>query len=465
MLRTLLVFTLAIAVCQSAEPLLIHEWGTFTSLQDERGRTIGGINTDEEALPPFVHDVHPGALYPHRDLSPVFVKAFVAGSPDVTMRLETPVIYIHLPAGQQSATVDLSVAFSGGVLSQFYPKAAVQVNGLAIKKGIKWSPPSLTTSTTSSLTWKNIQVGTPQDGPETDSHVWLAPRQTNAARLTVGDEHERYLFYRGLAHLDAPLVFSRSADGQNFHLAIRHPELKTLPTIWLADLSGKGQAAFRRLDSADINAKPQFSALFSDGDYSSQRLAELKQELHAALVNDGLFPDEASAMLATWEASYFNAAGLRAFFLVPQTWTDKQLPLTVSQPSTIRRVMMGRIELVTPQQRNFIRTIAANPISKTDWLYQIYTKHIYYPKATADEKELKFRPGGEVLLKQLDSPYNQGFFQQHNMEVSNDYRAYLSLGRFRDALLLDAWKREHSVHLGEFIRRYINPFLKLPAQE
>jgi hypothetical protein len=39
----------------AGEPQLkVHEWGTFTSLQDERGTAIGGINTDDEPVPLFV---------------------------------------------------------------------------------------------------------------------------------------------------------------------------------------------------------------------------------------------------------------------------------------------------------------------------------------------------------------------------------------------------------------------------
>src|SRR5438874_9918344 len=37
------------------EPLIVHEWGTFTSLQNEAGQAIGGINTDDEPVPRFVH--------------------------------------------------------------------------------------------------------------------------------------------------------------------------------------------------------------------------------------------------------------------------------------------------------------------------------------------------------------------------------------------------------------------------
>ena len=39
-----------------AQPLVVHEWGTFTSLQDEAGRTLGSINTDDEPVPRFCHD-------------------------------------------------------------------------------------------------------------------------------------------------------------------------------------------------------------------------------------------------------------------------------------------------------------------------------------------------------------------------------------------------------------------------
>jgi hypothetical protein len=35
--------------------LTVHEWGTFTVLQDERGVALPGVNINEESLPRFVH--------------------------------------------------------------------------------------------------------------------------------------------------------------------------------------------------------------------------------------------------------------------------------------------------------------------------------------------------------------------------------------------------------------------------
>src|SRR5688572_27293906 len=42
--------------------LVVHEWGTFTSLQDEKGEPIGGINTDDEPVPAFVRRLTAGFL-------------------------------------------------------------------------------------------------------------------------------------------------------------------------------------------------------------------------------------------------------------------------------------------------------------------------------------------------------------------------------------------------------------------
>jgi len=42
---------------------VIHEWGTFTALQDEEGRAVAGINVDDEPVPGFVHDVAAGLAH------------------------------------------------------------------------------------------------------------------------------------------------------------------------------------------------------------------------------------------------------------------------------------------------------------------------------------------------------------------------------------------------------------------
>ncbi len=52
-----LICCFALSALADSERLAVHEWGTFTSLQDEAGRTLGSINSDDEPLPPFTHEL------------------------------------------------------------------------------------------------------------------------------------------------------------------------------------------------------------------------------------------------------------------------------------------------------------------------------------------------------------------------------------------------------------------------
>ena len=64
-------------------------------------------------------------------------------------------------------------------------------------------------------------------------------------------------------------------------------------------------------------------------------------------------------MLDTWKLSYFESPGLRVFFLLPRSWIDAHLPLRLSTPAEITRVMVGRIELVTELQRTTLAKLHA----------------------------------------------------------------------------------------------------------
>ena len=58
-LRILLILVLAVAPMLADESprggYVAHEWGTFTSFQDEGGNAISRINIDDEPVPDFVH--------------------------------------------------------------------------------------------------------------------------------------------------------------------------------------------------------------------------------------------------------------------------------------------------------------------------------------------------------------------------------------------------------------------------
>src|SRR5712692_10394051 len=152
---------------------IIHEWGTFTSLQDEAGEAIGGINTDDEPVPPFVHRLADFLLLSPTEVPPIFFQGAPRCHPDVTMRLETPVLYFHPPQAQPTAQgVSVTATFRGGWLSEFYPNADANAPGVGSNTMV-FGP--LRSSTVSTLAWNNLEVGGAWSGPPTTQHVWTSP--------------------------------------------------------------------------------------------------------------------------------------------------------------------------------------------------------------------------------------------------------------------------------------------------
>ena len=150
--------------------------------------------------------------------------------------------------------------------------------------------------------------------------------------------------------------------------------------------------------------------------------------MHGALVEAGLFGDEARALLDTWRHSYFDSPGLRLFFLVPQEWTDRILPLEISVQTETTRVMVGRIELVTPELRRRLRKLSEAEGSTPQWLYDLVVESGSGDMAT--------------LVEAMPE------------RVPRDYALYRSLGRFANALVLDELARRPSSRLQSFVDTY-----------
>src|SRR5436190_9383381 len=77
-------------------PLVVHEWGTITTQHAPDGAPRGRLNriAPSEVLPSFVHRYEPAWTKDKPDKS-LTKSPLIPGRPDVTMRLETPVIYFH----------------------------------------------------------------------------------------------------------------------------------------------------------------------------------------------------------------------------------------------------------------------------------------------------------------------------------------------------------------------------------
>jgi hypothetical protein len=447
-------------VVRAAEtnPVIVHEWGTFTSLQDEKGADLGGINVDDEPVPWFVCTDGGRVVVPQHQAGNFGLPPYAYGKgdwaandPAVTMRLETPVLYIYPPKGEKPQAVPpltVHVAFKGGVLSQFFPQAVFE--GLTTVNGMHRG--ALTESTTTSLTWSGVRLGSTRPPPSTDDPVWTTPRETSAPVLEVAGGQpdsisaEHFLFYRGVGHLDPPLrTYHEAGNPVQLHLGVGARGVP-LPG-WMTEIRADGTCAFRavaqRNDFGEFNIASlgTVNASFTDSDFKAANLDALKVSMQAALVQEGLYPDEASAMLRTWDVSYFKSPGLRFFYIVPRAWTDSVLPLQVTgAPTEITRVMVGRIELISKAEKAALARLAAGP----------------FPDLEAVEKAAqqalaagKFSPAETAAFQRGDQP-----LRDLGIAIPPEVQDYLDLGRFRDVLILREQKTNPSPTLAGFIQKY-----------
>ena len=477
--RAVILIILAIAGLRLAaspgpepgEPLTAHEWGTFTALQDDDGAAVGAINADDEPVPWFVYTNGTVQTVSARsELSPLLAqsKGIVSCHPGVTMRLETPVIYFYPPAnGRQPAPVNVHVTFRGGWLTEYFPRAEVEAPELEHA----WNDyPPLTGATRGGLAWNGLELGAMGDLTPTDDPVWTTPREVPHAavvkmplppdpRTDPNNRAEKFLFYRGVGHLDSPLRVVRDSRADRLSL---YPDLSAfgrtppapdaadlrVPAAWLIEIRPEdGFCAFRPVPGTRDLRAPAGQALaslpasFAPADFSARRLQELHDAMHGALVAAGLFPDEAAAMLKTWELSYFKSPGRRLFYLAPRAWTDEVLPLTIDG-ARISRAMMGRVELVTPAQRECLARIAAGPCPDM--------------RALAAARSAAVQPWWqrEVAVsskKGASPPWHNPSLAELHVAAPAVYQDYVDLGRFRDALVLREQQQRPTAALLAFI--------------
>jgi hypothetical protein len=323
MTRLLLVLASTAAILCAAEiqpvqlsDLTVHEWGTFTSVAGEDGSAV-------------VWD----ALGGKNDL-PKFVNSFgycLKGTLTDTVRMETPVMYFYSP---RELDAHVKVAFPGGIITDWYPQAH------HLSGAIEWPSIKIEPNTSPALP------------AETEPSRYYAARGTDGAPLTVGDQHEKFLFYRGVGHFPVPLSARVASDGT---VAVENRGPDPVPNVILFENRG-GRLGYRSAGTVK-------DAVTLDSPSLDSSLPVLRYELETALIAQGLYPKEAQAMVETWRDSWFEE-GTRLIYIVPARAIDAFLPLHVDPaPSQTARVFVGRIELITPE----IQRSVENAISRADW--------------------------------------------------------------------------------------------------
>jgi len=359
-ISALVVATAALLIAADFRPaqpgdLTVHEWGTFTSVAGEDGSAIewdalGGKND----LPAFVND------FGYRGF-----KWRLTG----TVRMETPVMYFYSP---RELDAHVKVGFPQGLITEWYPRAEYEVFQ---KSGVDGSVRRLESnldgidttlrSLTGAIEWRNIKVQ-PDTSPalpvESARSRYYAARGTDAAPIAVGDQHEKFLFYRGVGRFPVPITARISGDGK---VVVENRGIDPVPSVILFENRG-GRLGYR-------NAGALQGAVTLESPSLDSSAAALRNDLETALIAQGLFPKEAQAMVETWRDSWFEE-GSRLIYIVPSRAIDAILPLQIDPaPSQTARVFVGRIELVTPETK---RTVEEAMVTGDRLVLELYGRFL-----------------------------------------------------------------------------------------
>jgi len=300
--------------------LVVHEWGTFTSIAGKDGvalewRPLNGPSD----LPKFVHstaNLNTGLRHIN---SKVELTAAV--------RMETPVIYFY---SNREMNVSTKVDFPKGKITEWYPLAR------AVDNGIDWGK-------------MKVQPGAPFNLPaDYSNNHYYAARETDAAPLQVcatnghATEQEKFLFYRGVGNFDLPLAVTLD----NNRVTVRNTTKDPIAQLIVFE-SRDGKIGFQIIDNLSGTTTIDRPSLNQSTDVVIERLRN-------ALVIAGLYDKEADAMIKTWRNSWFEA-GMRVFYILPRPATDAVLPITIDpRPDELVRVLVGRTEIITPEMEKSV---------------------------------------------------------------------------------------------------------------
>jgi hypothetical protein len=312
--------------------LVVHEWGTFTSIAGKDGVALEWrpLNGPVD-LPTFVHTIQKGDAglrnAPKADLSAV-------------VRMETPVIYFY---SNSNIDVSVKVDFPKGKITEWYPQARL------VNTGINWGR------------FKVMPGASLNLAAEYSPSHYFAARETDSAPVQVCStdgkpaQQEKFLFYRGVGTFDLPL--SVKLDGGK--LLLKNLSQNGIARLIVFENRG-GKIGYRMLDAFTGETTSERPAL--DGNIELL-ISDLKQ----TLVASGLYEKEAEAMIKTWRTSWFEE-GLRVFYVLPREATDTVLPIDIDpKPTQLVRVLVGRAEVITPEMEKAVQkqvSILGDPSSR-----------------------------------------------------------------------------------------------------
>jgi hypothetical protein len=349
----LALLTFALSATVSAQnvtsDLTAHEWGTFTSIAGRDGQAMKWLPQNGSTdLPDFVEHLREANF-----------KAGLSG----TVRMETPVLYFYSP---RETVLSVKVSFANGLITEWYPHAShvepseVRAADVLYQRhgrgSIAWDSVTVSPDLIASL---------PRGDPRNDTNKdqgkqYFAARETSAAPLVVktptGNQQEKFLFYRGVSTFSPPISATVGPHGA-IHITNVAPD--EIPSTILFERRGDklGYCLGGTLPGKTSGETPAEISL--DPPELTATFESLSHDLEDILTAQGLYRDEARAMIETWRDSWFEE-GSRLFYIVPTHFVNAILPLTINPaPSQTVRVFVGRLELITPPTTQAVRKILA----------------------------------------------------------------------------------------------------------
>ncbi len=335
-----------------AKAFIAHEWGTFTSFQDAQGNALLGLHRGDQPLPDFVYLRNPlsageqiqsleGCFLTSYscDYRPVVTGSISTASNLINQRMETPVIYFY---SDEELSAEVTVDFPQGIITEWYPRAERFEPEIGNVFGIK----------NGSMTWNvNISTQTLNVPPVSPESIWHPSRQVDANYLQVGNEAERLIFYRGVGHFETPFRTTRNTNSFTLNNLSESPSTDLIPSVlYIRVQNGRGYVeTLGSLQTEKEYSVPDASVELDMETY----LEEATQQLVTQLVAAGLYEKEALAMAHTWRQAYFLTPGERFLYILPRTWTESLLPITISPaPEQLNRVLVGRVEVMNTTRFN-----------------------------------------------------------------------------------------------------------------
>ena len=363
---------------QQKHKFVVHEWGTFTSLQGSDGVPMKWNPLESSRLPKFVYNWNQSGL---RRTPSGMLGLGIKAALVTYQRLETPVVYFYADKEQ---TVDLSVGFPKGGITEWYPQAPevgpssflpsptlATLDGELHRLGFSssFSLGSLLSKgpiKESLIHWPALKI-IPTAGhgdlarllpTDSSGSHYFAARQTDSAYVQAPSfshtnselECERFLFYRGAGNFMTPLSVSMKPSGG---VTVANNGAEPLTHLFILRISGQ-RGEFVELKGLKPGESQKANLdLTQQGQPLEHLRLELKKQMARSLVAEGLYPREATAMVNTWDDSWFTEEGVRVLYTLPRAWTDQILPMKIDpKPQQLVRVMVGRAELIAPETEN-----------------------------------------------------------------------------------------------------------------